>query len=324
MFATMIVILPSAFTGGSAHLSHGGLSTAVDFSPNSLSSTSVISWYTDVTHEIKPITSGYRLALSYNLVHTTNTLRPSLNTAYDALTGLRHIFLSWKQIPSAPQKIIYLLDHEYSKANLRGSALKGTDAHLASLLNPLAEELGFDLGLALVECHIYGVPESDYGRQINYERGGDSDEEDDEDEEDIDNLMIEEVIEQQMTITNLVNLDGELLADKLKLKENKDEEFIPEDLRETVEEGIPDKQSYEGYQGNWGPTLDRWYRRTVLVIWPHERREELVSGHKLTEGGNATAATSHAATHPAPSAHGGPSPKRRRVDVEVIDLTHLV
>ncbi|THH13506.1 hypothetical protein EUX98_g9716, partial [Antrodiella citrinella] len=35
--------------------------------------------YTDVTHEIKPITSGYRLALAYNLLHTNTSLRPAIS-----------------------------------------------------------------------------------------------------------------------------------------------------------------------------------------------------------------------------------------------------
>jgi hypothetical protein len=33
----------------------------------------------------------------------------------------------------------------------------------------------------------------------------------------------------------------------------------------------PFEQSYEGYMGNWGNTLDRWYRRVALVIFPVER-----------------------------------------------------
>jgi len=59
MFATVIVVLPSQFTGGSAHLEHGGIASILDCSSTSLTKTTVLSWYTDVSHEIKPITSGY-------------------------------------------------------------------------------------------------------------------------------------------------------------------------------------------------------------------------------------------------------------------------
>jgi hypothetical protein len=62
MFATMIIILPSAYTGGQVHVSHSNQKQTFDFSSTSLSSTAVLAWYTDVKHEVKPVTSGYRLA----------------------------------------------------------------------------------------------------------------------------------------------------------------------------------------------------------------------------------------------------------------------
>ena len=69
MFGTMVIILPSEFEGGAVHLSHlnqrkvfnvGGLKSA--------SETSILAWHSDVVHEVKPVTSGYRFALAYNLV----------------------------------------------------------------------------------------------------------------------------------------------------------------------------------------------------------------------------------------------------------------
>ena len=33
----------------------------------------------------------------------------------------------------------------------------------------------------------------------------------------------------------------------------------------------PYSQQYEGYMGNWGNTLDRWYHRAAVVIWPREQ-----------------------------------------------------
>ncbi|HVA44142.1 MAG TPA: hypothetical protein VNF50_11730, partial [Acidimicrobiales bacterium] len=33
----------------------------------------------------------------------------------------------------------------------------------------------------------------------------------------------------------------------------------------------PYAQEYEGYMGNWGNTLDRWYHRGAVVIWPHSQ-----------------------------------------------------
>lgn len=30
----------------------------------------------------------------------------------------------------------------------------------------------------------------------------------------------------------------------------------------------PYSSEYEGYMGNWGNTLDRWYHRGAVVVWP--------------------------------------------------------
>jgi hypothetical protein len=33
----------------------------------------------------------------------------------------------------------------------------------------------------------------------------------------------------------------------------------------------PRDSEYEGYMGNWGNTLDRWYHRGAIVVWPREQ-----------------------------------------------------
>jgi len=246
MFATVVVVLPSQFTGGAAHLSHGKLSKVMDCATDSLMSTSVLAWYTDITHEIKPIMSGYRLAISYNLVHTTNALRPSLPLTHSVVNQLGQILLSWKQtydLDSVPTKIIYLLSHKYSQANLKGSALKGADAHKVALLEDIARMHNFHLGLANLECHLTGYAEDSGCR--HYNRWDDSDGEQDDD------VDMAEVEERAMTIENLVDLQtGELITDNVTCEDEDELELIPADLRDKVEAGSPDEQEYEGYQGN--------------------------------------------------------------------------
>ena len=210
MFATIVVVLPSQFTGGMAHLAHGGQSTVYDCSATSLHRTTVMAWYTDVTHEIKPITSGYRLALTYNLIHTTTTLRPVLWNSDMLSKRIRHILRAWMLDGgvSAPRKIIYLLEHKYSQANLRASALKGVDAYKVAILDPLAKELGFHLGFASVVCMLEGYGDQDYGRN----------------EDDVD---FAEVERSQMSLEAFVDLNGEKISDDLPLDE--EEDTIPAD-----------------------------------------------------------------------------------------------
>jgi hypothetical protein len=232
MFATIVVVLPSQFAGGSAHLSHGSDSVILDCSLDSLYKTSVLAWYTDIMHEIKPITSGFRLAISYNLIHTSNSLKPTLLSSQTLVNQLRHVLLSWKQtrLPK-PIKIIYLLEHKYSRANLRGDALKGTDAQKVGLLQDLARTTGFCMGLANVECHVNGAG-NDYGGGY----GADGD------------VSMGDVEYRNMAIQNLVDLEGRLIKEEINCED--DNEHIPEDLSDKVESGPPDEREYEGYQGN--------------------------------------------------------------------------
>ncbi|OCH94338.1 hypothetical protein OBBRIDRAFT_801332 [Obba rivulosa] len=258
MFATMIVMLPSPFTGGTVNVSHGPTSAIYDCAARSRLSTSVLAWYTDVKHEVQKITSGYRLALSFNLIHTTDSLRPVLKAQTDKAERLRHILLSWKQtLDDAPPKILFLLDHKYSKANLRGSALE--------------EQHGFHLGLAIAECHVTATAEEDYDDYDDYDDYGWGGR-----RRCRENIEMGEEIESHMTIGHLVDLQGHLIAKTLTWDD--DNEVIPTNLEETLKDGDHDRQEYEGYTGNAGATIDRWYRAAVLVIWPDENKHDIMFG----------------------------------------------
>ncbi|KAJ7781345.1 hypothetical protein B0H16DRAFT_1447812 [Mycena metata] len=251
MFATIVVVLPSAFQGGAAHLSHGSLSTVIDSSSQSLTNLSILA-------------CGYRVALAFNLIQTANSL-PKLPQTNDFLTRFRHVLLSWKQQPESdvPDKLIYLLQHKYSLASLRGAgnSLKGADAYKVALVESLAKELEFDVGLANVECHVTGYGDDHFGQE-------DSDEE----------VGMAEVESQTMSIRKLVALNGHHIRDEVECEED-DSEFCPENLREVVEGGDPMRESTKGYQGNGAGSLELWYRRTVLVIWLHRHNAEMVYGN---------------------------------------------
>ncbi|KAI1793099.1 hypothetical protein LXA43DRAFT_1002796 [Ganoderma leucocontextum] len=231
MFATIVVVLPSRFTGGAVCVSHGDISK----------------------HAVKQVTSGYRLALSFNLIHTTSSLRPAVREC-SITSELRHILLSWKEAEGneeTPKKIIRLLDHKYSEANLSGSALKGPDAHLIALLENVATPLGFCLGLANLNFtqRGYGMESGGYGRRRR--RYGYNSEPEDSDVEMTD--LVSEVVD----IEHLVDLDGDWIQGSLEYK---------------LEEVIPD--------GLEAGSLERFYRRTVLVIWPESAHFDLLHGSK--------------------------------------------
>lgn len=250
MFATVIVVFPSEFTGGEAHLSHNGIDVTYDCSQESLNATTVMAWYTDVMHEIRPIKSGYRLAMSFNLIHTTNSLRPAISTNSEFTEEVKRVLLSWKDMKGdrVPKKIVYLLDHRYSRANLRGSALKGVDDVKVSLLQQICRDVGFSLGMATVVCRLAGSADDDGGGCYGKRHGRYSTCDTDSDDEDSDDLGFLEINETEMTIKDFVNLDGTTISATLGI--NEAIETIPVNLAEDVQSGEHDEQEYEGYMGN--------------------------------------------------------------------------
>jgi hypothetical protein len=248
MFGSIIITLPSAFEGAALHLSHSGQTKVIDLASTSKISTSVLAWYSDVFHSVKPVVSGYRLALSYNLAVSpvSANLRPSLPDMSPAVNQLRHVLISWRQARTkkAPVKLVYHLDHQYSSFGLGNVSLKGKDAHILSFLRPIAEELQFRIYIANVELHQSGTADDSGGygyhhrRRCAYGYGYSSD---DNGGFGHDGMM--EVHDSELTVENVVDLNGESSDLDFTIEE---EEEMPFKLNETS----PDEEDYEGYQGN--------------------------------------------------------------------------
>lgn len=247
MFATMVIILPSRFDGGAVYLAHSNQRQILHSGgPRTASQMAVLAWYTDVMHEVKQVTSGYRFALAYNLVRSERSIAP-LPTPQDAIsTCLRNALKSWvralEKDYDAPSKLAWFLDHRYSHANMNRSSLKGRDAHLVNRVRPLTQELGMKLGLASLSIDgesPYPAEEGDYdvswldsgGPVDGFETGHDFD------------IMTREV-------THLVDMDGKLLSENPSFSADLEEEFMPDGWDKEVGEWHPDKQEYEGYLGN--------------------------------------------------------------------------
>ncbi|TFK70207.1 hypothetical protein BDN72DRAFT_766933, partial [Pluteus cervinus] len=88
MFASLIVSFPTSHQGGKLLLRHDGEEWAFD-SAEILSkdkgSAAWVAFYSDIEHEVTPITSGYRLTLTYNLFYGADTYTPpDLNILNDS------------------------------------------------------------------------------------------------------------------------------------------------------------------------------------------------------------------------------------------------
>lgn len=85
MVATLVITLPSAHEGGELVVRHEGQEATIDLAAKSKFETQFAAFYADCEHEIRPVTSGFRLALVYNL-----TLEKS-KTTITAPTSGEHI-----------------------------------------------------------------------------------------------------------------------------------------------------------------------------------------------------------------------------------------
>jgi 2OG-Fe(II) oxygenase superfamily len=65
MIASLVVGLPSTFKGGALEVRHGGQTATYRGSKKALS---FVAFYSDCRHQVRPVASGYRAALTYNLL----------------------------------------------------------------------------------------------------------------------------------------------------------------------------------------------------------------------------------------------------------------
>ena len=70
MFGSLVVCLPTQFTGGELVTRHKGQEIRFDWSSTPQSPKKKVSWaafFSDVEHEVLPVTDGHRITLTYNL-----------------------------------------------------------------------------------------------------------------------------------------------------------------------------------------------------------------------------------------------------------------
>ncbi len=287
MVATLVIALPSAHQGGELVVRHEGREKVIDFGPRSAFQTQFAAFYADCEHEIRPVTGGFRLTLVYNLTLERAKKPIAAPTSGEAIEAAARALSQWsseRAAASAPTKLAVLLDHQYTQAGLTRDVLKGLDRARADVLFAAAREAICDASLALVTWWESGAgePTEDYG--YGYDRHGWYDEEGEEDEEEDEGgeYEMQEVFESSLTAAHFSDAEGNALA------------FgeIPLDEAELVSaqplnEGTPDKEEFEGYTGNAGMTLDRWYHRAAVVIWPAETRFDVLceAGVEAAVGG---------------------------------------
>ncbi len=288
MVGTLVVTLPSSFKGGTLRIEHQDESATYCGSRKHLS---FVAFYADCQHEVRPVKEGYRITLTYNLMLETEPTaldsesveaNPALVEALVEL--LREHFETplpprWRQnqeepLRRPPSRLVYLLDHQYTQRGLSWQRLKGSDATRSAALAAAAERYDCERVLALAEvqetwhCIDSNWGDHRYGHHRGWRRNEDDEwyEDDPPAANDPDRYELLDLIDQGIHLTSCINSSGKRAAAIVRRVDDKE-------VCATTPSSSLDAYAceYEGYMGNWGNTMDRWYRRAAIVLWPRQR-----------------------------------------------------
>ncbi len=256
MVATLVIVLPSNYTGGELLVRHEGEERVIDHSTESPRRLCHAAFYADCEHEIRPVTSGHRLCLVYNLSLAKSKKRITAPSAAAATDAIAAVLTPWAA--TATDKLVVPLGHQYTEAGVSWDALKGADRPKAQALLAAAGRAGCRAYLALLTLHESGSAEY-VGRRTSRRRGSWYEEESGE----ASDYEMGEVFDESLGLSHWQADDGS--AFPLRQMSLETEEVLG---GEGALRGITPQTEFEGYTGNAGMTLDHWYRHAAVVIWP--------------------------------------------------------
>ena len=271
MFGTMVVVLPSFHEGGELIIRHAGREVTADLRTREVSQLNFAAFYADCEHEVRPVSSGNRICLIYNLIQKrTDTCAGKSLKAPDyqsEISAAVQVLNQWKQRTDTAPKIVYLFEHQYTPASLSFAALKNADAAQAGLLFQAAQKAGFSIHLAMVNIVESGAAELQYD---SYRRNRWRNRYEEYEGDNIDYEVID-VCETSQYLSNWITPSGEPA----------DFGEIPLGPGELLPAGAldgekPDSQRVTEATGNEGASFERSYHRAVVVLWPEQRYPEIL------------------------------------------------
>lgn len=276
MVATLIVALPAAHEGGELVVRHEGREHEITF-PGAASGLemSYAAFYADCSHEVRPLRRGHRLCLVYNVTLARSRRRKPLGApSYGAVTTrVAELLDDWRDAGETEKRVV-TLEHAYTRDGLTLDRLKGADRARAEVLFEAAEQAGCIAHLALITLWQLGDVDHDYAdysyrrrRKYGYRYDHDHDEDSGREYE------MGEIIDTSLTASHWSDRHGN--ARQLGEMTVDDDEIVTGDA---LDDGDPSEEEFEDYTGNAGLTLERWYHRAAIVIWPRERHFAVLCG----------------------------------------------
>lgn len=268
MFATLVVSLPSRHAGGRLIVRHDGQTKEINFAgPDAEFKTQFAAFYADCQHEIEPVTAGYRICLVYNLALAKKKKQPSAPRSSQAVEKAAELLKQWFLEPTnVLDKLVIPFTHQYTEAGLDPGQLKGADRARADVLSRAAEALGYQCYIALltlwqsggVDYSTWDFDDSWGSRRYRSSRRP------------ISEVRMDEVYDQERSLDHWFDMRGQRPPfGQIHLEEG--------EVLGGSEDWEYEQEVHEA-TGNEGATLERWYRRAVLVIWPPDRLFGILAG----------------------------------------------
>lgn len=269
MVASLSVVLPNRFEGGALIVRHGAAEQRFTFGEAAAGKASCYAaFYADCEHEVQRVTKGVRLCLTYNLVlqsqRTKQSTAAKRNAPADMLAGSIESWITTQ--PARP--LVFALDHHYTQRGLSLDLLKGRDRQLADLVVEAADMTDCFVHLAQVTRHLLqfaddGSFERGYSRSFRSPRRA---------------IEVGETYEDQLSGTQWTDVSG-------KKQPWGEIAFDPSAIVSSVpiDDWKPSTEEFEGYTGNAGNTLDRWYHRSAIVVWYCDHHFEVIAGAGAAE-----------------------------------------
>ncbi len=264
MVASLIVVLPNHFEGGALVVRHGGVEQTMTFQEAAGGQTpSYAAFYADCEHEVRRVLRGLRLCLTYNLVLAPKSKNASTSaTPSDATENLAQSLGAWvAQQPDKP--LVFALEHHYTERGLSLDLLKGADRRLSDLVVAAASRADCRVYLSQVTRHLsqwaddgsFGDGYSRYGRPAVRHA-----------------IEIGETYEDELLGSEWTDVDGTKQPWGAI-------PFAPAAIVAStpLDEWKPTSETFEGYTGNAGNTLDRLYQRSALAVWHRDHHFEIVA-----------------------------------------------
>ena len=248
MVATLVLILPYPHIGGNLVINHKKSKYSVISENLDAQDIKYAAFYADCEHEIKKVKQGYRVALTFNVVLENNKLKNNEHINKKLENALQGYFQQAnKQENSKPKILTYLLDHEYTEHSLRWNMLKGADAKNSSSFLSATKNLGLSTNLALIEFKQTWSTEPSYD-YYSSESSSDAEPED--------------LIDENQHLYSWIDINNNKLAYR---NYNIDSDSLC--MKEELDYLKASETEHEGYMGNYGHTIDYWYKKAAIVVW---------------------------------------------------------